>query len=488
MRVYCFDDNPYELSLIQQQLKNNAIYKGFEVTPFSSYKDYQKAIIKDKEAELDLDVAILDIHVQQEQFNVGLLLAEDTRRLFPQAVIIIRSSFDDAKTVVHCLNSGADEFISKNSAEQELALRILHAKKVKDVRSGFSHTETTTDLSKVFAGETLKTIAARIPQILDSAINAVHILGETGTGKEVVANLFAEHLPRGMPFIRVNCGAIAPTLLESELFGHVRGAFTGALSDKKGLMEEAAGGWIFLDEVASLSSPAQVSLLRVLENGELRPVGSNKNKRIHVRVLSASNQDLETLVTQGKFRQDLLQRLADTKLVLPPLRERPQDIIPIARFICASFPGGPYEITEPTLEILSHLPWKNGNVRELRNCLRAMTEYSSAKLLTPMSLPQSVWQLLDDVQGEEAQDAPKKAGKRSLTLEWQEGPEGSFEQLVDQLLANLITEAVKGKSRLSLRSLATQIGMARTTLSERIKRLSDKNLLSKEHLAKILSS
>jgi len=205
----------------------------------------------------------------------------------------------------------------------------------------------------------------------------VLVTGESGTGKEVIADLIHRHSRRaGRPFVGVNCGALPAELIESELFGHVRGSFTGAERDRAGLFEEATGGTIFLDEITETPSAFQVKLLRALQKGEVRRVGSNQVVRVNVRVVAASNRDVEEEVRQGRFRQDLLYRLNAVTLHLPPLRQRREDILPLARHFAASLraPGDPpLSFTREAVYLLETYSWP-GNVRELENVVaRAAT-------------------------------------------------------------------------------------------------------------------
>jgi transcriptional regulator with PAS, ATPase and Fis domain len=202
---------------------------------------------------------------------------------------------------------------------------------------------------------------------------SVLLLGETGVGKGLVAQTIHESSPRrDHPYLRLNCAALAETLLESELFGHERGAFTGATANKPGLLEAASGGTVLLDEVGDLAPSTQAKLLHVLEHNEVLRVGAVRPRPIDVRFLAATNRDLETLVTEGRFRQDLWFRLNGLTIRLPPLRERPAEIAALSRsFVeeaCARMGRPPAPITEATANLLAAHPWP-GNVRELRNVL-----------------------------------------------------------------------------------------------------------------------
>lgn len=219
----------------------------------------------------------------------------------------------------------------------------------------------------------------------------VLITGESGTGKEVVASALHRRSQRaGRPFVAVNCGAIPAELIESELFGHVRGSFTGADRDRRGLFEEADGGTVFLDEITETTPAFQVKLLRALQEGEIRRVGSNHTQRVDVRVIAASNRDVEQLVGAGRFRQDLFYRLNAVTIYLPPLRERREDVLPLARSfaerVWAINPAASF--SPEALYLLEQYPWP-GNVRELENAVvRAIA--LGGDVIRPEDLPDRI--------------------------------------------------------------------------------------------------
>jgi transcriptional regulator with GAF, ATPase, and Fis domain len=228
-----------------------------------------------------------------------------------------------------------------------------------------------------------------------AAANAtVLIEGETGTGKELIARLIHEHSSRANgPFVAVNCGALAESLLESELFGHVKGAFTGAVADRKGRFEAAHGGTIFLDEIGDVSPAMQVRLLRVLQEMEIERVGDNRVRKLDVRVVAATNRTLEDEVTHGAFRADLYYRLNVVYLHLPPLRQRREDIPHLVEHFlgrfCQRHTRFIESVSREVLETLTRYPWP-GNVRELENCIEKMVVMAPGKELTPDLLPMPV--------------------------------------------------------------------------------------------------
>jgi transcriptional regulator with PAS, ATPase and Fis domain len=224
--------------------------------------------------------------------------------------------------------------------------------------------------------------------------STVLILGETGTGKELVARRIHDRSRRAdAPFVAVNCGALPENLVESEFFGHRKGAFTGADSHRKGLLEVANGGTLFLDELGELDKTMQVKLLRFLESGEVRRVGENESFQVDVRVVCATNRDLQDMVAEGTFREDLFFRVNTFEIHLPPLRERKEDIPELARFLIARHlkrPSLPEDIlsTEAIELLLSH-EW-SGNVRELANALEHAVILADGKMITPADFPASV--------------------------------------------------------------------------------------------------
>jgi transcriptional regulator with PAS, ATPase and Fis domain len=240
----------------------------------------------------------------------------------------------------------------------------------------------------------------------------VIVTGESGSGKERIARLVHEESPRAAgPFIAVSCGAVTETLLESELFGHARGAFTGANHDRPGLFEAANGGTLLLDEVGEVSPSMQVKLLRVLQEREVRRVGENKSRQVDVRVVAATNSDLAQRVTDGSFRQDLYYRLKVVELQVPPLRKRREDILPLARVLlvkaAAQMKRKIAELTPQAADQLLHYPWP-GNVRELENAMERAVALSLTSRTELGDLPEEVREAVPALAPALALDGPIK--------------------------------------------------------------------------------
>ncbi|HWE00208.1 MAG TPA: sigma-54 dependent transcriptional regulator [Bryobacteraceae bacterium] len=244
------------------------------------------------------------------------------------------------------------------------------------------------ELPTGFVGRALKVVQIRgqIEKLADKR-TPVLILGESGTGKEVAARSLYNAAPRGQ-FVPIDCGSLVGPLMESELFGHTRGAFTGAGEAKKGLIEVANGGTAFFDEIGDLPLDLQVKLLRVLQEREFRPVGSLQRIKVDVRIIAATHRDLSREVASGRFREDLFYRLNVVRLTLPPLRERKDDIpLLIERFL--QTPERRYTITHEAMEAMLDYPWP-GNIRELKNCIERMMALADGNLLQFLDLPTTV--------------------------------------------------------------------------------------------------
>ena len=437
------------------------------------------------------ELIILDISLKNSETS-GIDLIDIAKKVCPSAKILMCSSLDDVVHVRKSLKKGVDDFVSKGATAEEIRGRVINilSKKGKEYSE---LSELSADMERLdIVGETMQKIARRVPQILSSAVRSVHIFGETGVGKEVVAEIFEKFRPENVPFVKINCGAIAPSLMESELFGHVKGSFTGANKDKVGLIEQADDGWIFMDEVATLSMQAQISLLRVLENGTLRKVGSTAEKRINVRIVSATNEPIPELIKANKFRDDLWQRLCEVRLEVPPLRERKKEIPLLIEHFAAQMDGGPYVVERAAINALSSFPWSYGNIRELRNCLRAMTERRVGNVLSTLSVPKRLWDSLDriDSQGSDQASASNAAalsdGKR-LIISWGSGQMPELARLNDLVLLEAVKNIFEHKGRQNISQLSRHLNVSRSTLSARLHGLVTAEIVTNDQLSTYVS-
>jgi DNA-binding NtrC family response regulator len=340
-------------------------------------------------SEGGFDLVISDINLNAEQSGLDVLRA--FRASSPRGNVLLISGFGTLETAIDAVRAGAFDYISKPFDINEVKAAVERAL----AQTGPPAVKAAAPSREIrppgLIGRTapMLTVYKQIAHAADAAV-PVLIVGESGTGKELVAKAIHSHGRRAnRPFVPVNCGAIAETLLESELFGHVRGAFTGAVSDAKGIFEQAGGGTVFLDEVGETSPALQVKLLRVLEEGEVRPVGASRPMKVDVRVLAATNVDLEKEVAEQRFRQDLFYRLGVIVIHVPPLRERRADIpLLVGQFLlnACSRAGRQVEFSRAAIDALVAFDWP-GNVRELENAVERLVLFSRGAIVDDADLP-----------------------------------------------------------------------------------------------------
>src|SRR5690348_191060 len=386
-RILIVDDDEVSCQLFAETLESD----GFFVDQVTS----GDAALARLEADT-YDLLLIDVRMPGTS---GLEVTRITHNKFPALPIVVMTAFGSIDTAVEAIHEGAFDFISKpmNLAEiksilsRALAQRSLQRRAEKQASQD---DEYPSELGKIIGKsaamvEVYKTVARAA-----STKSTVLILGESGTGKELIARAIHEHSPRAsQPFVAVDCGALTETLLETELFGHLRGSFTGAVADKKGVFEEAQGGTCFLDEIGGISLNMQARLMRVLQEHEIRRVGGKEWLPVDVRVLAATNQDLSEAVAKGQFRQDLYYRLDVVTVQLPPLRQRADDIPLLAYHFLRYYSqdgGKPVAaLSEKAMELLSAYHWP-GNIRELEHAIEQAVALSYHPVLTPEDLPAEV--------------------------------------------------------------------------------------------------
>lgn len=378
-RILVVDDDPVTCELLCEVFT----HEGFEPTFEHSGESALAAL-----AMSQPDLLLSDIRMKTRLD--GLSLLELVRRNYPATPVVLMTAFGSIETAIRAVKEGAFDYISKPFNIDELVAIARRALTNGSARQRSAVLEDDGRTSGLI-GRTpsMLEVYKMIARVSDSPA-AVLVTGESGTGKELVARAIHTHSPRAdAPFVAVNCGALTETLLESELFGHTKGSFTGATGNKRGLFEHAGEGTVFLDEVSETSPGLQVKLLRVLQEREVVPVGGTEVIKVRARVIAASNGDLEKLSAAGAFRRDLLYRLNVIQLHLPPLRERSDDIpLLVAHFMLkhSQKEQPPITIEEEALRALSTYSWP-GNVRELENVIERAITLSQGQRLTVNDLP-----------------------------------------------------------------------------------------------------
>jgi DNA-binding NtrC family response regulator len=361
--------------------------EGWSVSSGQTAEAARGAVEKER-----FDLIVSDINLGGRTNGVALL--KEFKAITPGSEVILISGFGTLETAVEAVREGAFDYVSKPFNVNAVIATARRALKGRDISEPAAVLLKEHGEASGLVGhsprmiELYKEIALVAP-----SRSTVLITGESGVGKELVARALHRNSPRSASaFVAVNCGAITETLLESELFGHVKGSFTGAVSDKRGLFEEAEGGTLLLDEIGETTLALQVKLLRVLQESEVRRVGSARSTRIDARVLAATNRDLEREVKEGRFREDLFYRLSVVTLRVPSLRERAEDLPLLAAHALkhARDAGArATTISEEALALLEQYDWP-GNVRELENTIEHAALYARGSLITPDDLPEKI--------------------------------------------------------------------------------------------------
>lgn len=383
VKILVIDDD----ESLRRVLEYNLAQEGYAVLTASSGEQGLDLLKKE-----GADLVVTDVRMPGMD---GLQVLEGVRKVDPNVQVIILTAFGTIEMAVETMKAGAFHYISKPFNRDELKLTIKKALQLKELER--ENVKLREELKERARLDAIIAVSPPMAQVLELVIRVaptettVLILGESGTGKELIARAIHGGSSRANgPFVAVNCAAIPETLLESELFGHVKGAFTGAIRDRVGKFEAAEGGTIFLDEIGEMRSDLQVKILRVLEERTLERVGDNKLISVDVRVLAATNKDLSKAIQAGEFREDLYYRLNVVPLLIPPLRERREDIRPLAQHFLKRLGASPrLTIAPEAFRALESYDWP-GNVRELENALERAMIFHRGDLISLADLPEAI--------------------------------------------------------------------------------------------------
>src|SRR5215469_11445900 len=392
-RILVVDDDPGQRSLLNSFLKT----QGFETVVVDSGQRALEALRNGKFSMMISDVRMPGL--------TGIETLRQARKEQIMVPVLLVTAFTDVRDAVAAMRDGAVNYLAKPIDLDELLASVQHATGI--ARPAHVQAEDRPLPEDVVARSPLMLSVLRDASLIAPSETRVLITGESGVGKEVLADVIHAWSSRAAgPMIKVNCAAIPETLLESELFGHEKGAFTGAHAQRIGRFEEAKDGTIFLDEVAEMSPQLQAKLLRVTQNGTFQRVGSNREIQTNARILAASNKILEDEVKNGRFREDLFYRLNVVELNIPPLRERREDILPLASRFISEFAKGRARFSDTVAACLENYPWP-GNVRELRNAMERAVLLSRSELILPEHLPVRVRAVEPDSLAFETSDPAK---------------------------------------------------------------------------------
>ncbi|MFA6450897.1 MAG: sigma-54 dependent transcriptional regulator [bacterium] len=386
-KIFLIDDDKAMLELFRAYLERwnylvVEIEKGADVTV--------ERIRKEKPAVVLLDMILPD--------SAGLDILKELHPEFPELPIIMITSYGSIETAVEAMKFGAFDFLAKPADPTRLEILVKNAVKISQMAQKLSEYETMREprsrYGDIIGGSDAMQQVYELIDMLAESDAPVLITGETGTGKELVAAAIHKKSSRSENmFVPVNCGALPEGIIESELFGHVRGAFTGAVRDKKGRFELADGGTILLDEAGELSPATQVKLLRALQEGSFNRVGGEDTTKVDVRVISATNKDLKSLMAQGKFREDLYYRLCVAPITLPPLRERRNDIPLLAKHFIKRMTEfsirGDVSFSQECMDLLLDFDWP-GNIRQLQNAIEFALLKCKGNTILPEHLPPEI--------------------------------------------------------------------------------------------------
>ena len=448
--IHVIDDEPVIHDVLSQLLTS----EGYDIEISSSGEE-----ALEKFEVRTFDLVLLDLLMPGMN---GIEILKAAKKIDPQALIIILTAYASVESAIEAMKIGAFDYIQKPFKHEELLLTIARALEHKNLQE--ENVRLRDELKRKFSFANIigkSKVMENVFDLIKAAAptrSTILVEGESGTGKELAARAIHQNSNRsGFPFIVVNSGSLPPDLLESHLFGHVKGAFTGAVSEKQGLFEAADKGTIFFDEISSICLETQAKLLRVMQDREFMRLGGTKTIKVDVRIIAATNSDLEELIRQKAFRKDLFYRLNVIKIELPPLRERKEDIpLLVKHFLDLYAKENGKEIdrvSEDVLGILERNAWP-GNVRELENLIERAVVFAKSKIITRENLPEIFL-------------FPQKKGAGVSAAE------DEAKNLRDQTLAfqKRLIETTLRKAKGVQKNAAQMLDVKPTTLNEMIKRL-----------------
>jgi DNA-binding NtrC family response regulator len=450
--ILVVDDDTVARDLLADALKK----EGYNV---EAYATGEEAIARGREGRVDL--VLTDIRMGAVD---GLTVLREFKRMSRETAIVVLTAFGSLEGAIEAIKQGAYDYLAKPFKKEEIKLVVQrsldHCRLLRENTKFREELKSKDEWSPLVGSSPAMLEVYKLVARVSESRSTVLLQGESGTGKELIARAIHGNSPRrDKPFVPVNCGALPDTLLESEMFGYEKGAFTGAVGTKTGLFESANGGTLFLDEIGELGQALQVKLLRVMQDQEVRRVGGTNSIKVDVRMIAATNRDLEQLVKEGKFRDDLFYRLNVVRITLPSLKEREEDIPMLAHHFLHKCAGGATTAVRgfhpDTMECLQRYRWP-GNVRELENAIERAVSLSHGPLLTPDDLPAQIRQA--PAPADHKPDMPDTAESVYLTLE--EVEKRHLVRVLKETKGNKVKAAkILGIDRRTLYRMAERFGL-----------------------------
>lgn len=446
LKIFVVDDERIVRVTIADDLKD----AGYQVREFSSASS---ALQQLKESDSNVDIIITDLKMPEMD---GLEFLKRIKEINPDIYVLLMTAHGSIQTAVEAMKLGAFDYLAKPFSVDELLLVINRIREFKEMKA--ENKQLRVQVKKQFDLSSFVGINSAISKVFDlvkiiaEKKTTVLIVGETGTGKELLTNIIHYNSTRNRgPFIKVSCAILSREIFESELFGHEKGAFTGADKQKTGRFELASGGTIYLDDIDDIPYDLQVKLLRVLEEGEVERVGGSETVKVDVRVIASTKKNLKDMVGEGKFREDLYYRLNVFPINLPPLRERPGDIELLARHFTREFSdGGQVTIDDEVIDLLKKYPFP-GNVREIKNLMERLVLLAQNGEITKNTLPMEV----------------RFPGKPQNFIYYENKP---LDEIVKEVEVNAIRDALQ-KSGGNKAKAAILLQVPPSTLKSRIEKL-----------------